>query len=199
MGRINPTQAAAVLLLLFSAQLQPSHAEPQDCTGTLAPGDLRRCEDMFTRRVQAGSRTLELAGGWRLVKTPDPRGGPDAISVLHAADTQRSDVNFAGLTFRCGQMGIEPLLILLNPLVRGSQYHVLVKSGSTETQFEATALQAGEVLVLPPSATALAGGSWQALPELSVEIASPSPIRGSVPIGGLSDALAALAQSCPAH
>jgi hypothetical protein len=190
---------AAVLSLLFLLQFQPLNADSQDCSGKPAPSDLRRCEDMFTRRVEAGSRTSELSGGWRLVKTPDPRGGPDAVSVLHAADTTKSDLNFAGLTFRCGQAGIETLLILLAPLVRGSQYGVLARSGSSETQFEARASQGGEVLVLPPSATAMASGSWQTVPELSIDIAAPSPIHGFVPLSGLSGALQTLSQNCPAH
>ena len=190
---------AAVLLLLTISQFQPLNAYAQDCTGKLAPGDLRRCEEMFARKVAAGSRTSQLPDGWRLVKTPDPRGGPDAASVLHAADMAKSDLNFAGLTFRCGHLDIETLFILLEPLVRGSRYGVTVKSGSAETQFEATALQGGEALLLPPSATALAGGSWQAVSELSVDIAGPSPIRGSVPLSGLSGALQALSQNCPAH
>jgi hypothetical protein len=190
---------AAVLSLIFFARCQPANSELGDCSGNLAPGDRQQCEEMFARQVQAGTRTSQLQGGWRLVKTRDPRGGPDAVSVLHAADTAKSDLNFAGLTFRCGQTGIETLLIVLNPLVRGTRYSVSVKSGSAETQFEATALQGGEVLLLPPSATALAGGSWQVVPELSVDIAGPSPIRGSVPLGGLSGALSALSQSCAAH
>ena len=196
MNRANLTRAA-VLSLVFFARFQPLSAE--DCAGKLTSSDRQHCEDMFARQVQAGSRTSQLPGGWRLVKTTDPRGGPEAVSVLHAADTARSDANLAGLTFRCGQTGIETLLIVLEPLARGSRYGVLVKSGSTETRFEAKALQGGEVLLLPPSATALAGRSWQAVPELSVDIAGPSPIHGSVPLSGLSGALLALSQSCPAR
>lgn len=190
---------AAVVSLLFFSQVRALNADFKDCSGKLTPGDLQRCEDMFARKVEAGSRTSQLPGGWRLVKTPDPSGGPDAVSVLHAADTTKSDLNFAGLTLRCGQTGIETLLILLDPLPRGSQYGVLVKSGSTETPFEAKALQRGEVLLLPPGATALAGGAWQSVPELSVDIAGPSPIRGSVALGGLAGALSTLSQSCPAR
>jgi hypothetical protein len=190
---------AAVVSLLFLSQVRVLNADFKDCSGKLAPGDLQRCEDMFARNVAAGSRTSQLAGGWRLVKTPDPRGGPDAVSVLHAADTIKSDLNFAGLTFRCGRAGIETLLILLEPLALGSQYVVRVKGGATENQFEAKALQRGEVLLLPPSATALAGGAWQSAPELAVVIAAPSPIRGSVALDGLSGALSTLSQSCPAR
>jgi hypothetical protein len=198
MSRTNFTRAA-VLSLIFFARFQPLNADFRDCAGKLTSSDRQHCEDMLDHQVQAGTRTSQLPGGWRLVKTPDPRGGPEAVSVLHAADTARSDANLAGLTFRCGQTGIETLLFMLEPLVRGSRYDVLVKSGSTETHFEAKALLGGVVLLLPPSATSLASGSWQAVPELSVDIAGPSPIRGSVPVGGLSGALSALSQNCPAH
>jgi hypothetical protein len=198
MNRTSLAQVAA-FSLLFSLLLQPSNANSQECGGKIAPSDLRRCEEMFARKVAAGSRTSQLPGGWRLVKTPDPRRGPDAVSVLHTADTAKSDPNFAGLTFRCGQAGIETLLILLQPLARGSRYGVLLKGGSIETQLEAKAVQGGEVLLLPPSATALASRSWQAAPELTVDVAAPSPIRGSVPTAGLAGALLELSQSCPAH
>jgi hypothetical protein len=190
---------AAIASLLFLSQFRTLNADFRECGAKPAPGDLQRCEDMFARKVESGSRTSQLPGGWRLVRTPDPRGGPDAVSVLHAADTIKSDLNFAGLTFRCGQAGVETLLILLEPLTRGSQYVVRVKGGTTETPFEAEALQRGEVLLLPPSATALAGGAWQSVPELSVDIAGPSPIRGSVALGGLAGALSILSPSCPAR
>jgi hypothetical protein len=186
----------AAICLAFSGS-QPSQADLLDCSGKLAPPDRVRCEEVFSQRVLGASRTTQLAGGWRLVKIPDPRGGLEAVTVLHAADTAKSDANFAGLTFRCSLAGIETLLILLTPLARGSQYRVVAKSGPTETQFEAKALQGGEVLLLPPSATVLAGGSWQAAQELSVDVAAPSPIRGTVPIGGLASALLVLSQSCP--
>ena len=191
------TQAA--VLLVFFTQFRPLNADFQDCRGKLNPNDRQHCEEMFARRVQSSSRISELPDGWRLVKTPNPGGGPEAISVLRAANTAKSDPNFAGLTLRCGPTGIETLLILLEPLVRESRYNVLAKGGSTETHFEAQALQGGEVLLLPPSATAMASGSWQAAPELSVSIAGPSPIRGSVPTAGLSSALATLSQSCQAR
>lgn len=196
MNRTNFVQAA-VLSLIFLARFDPLNA--QDCSGKIAADDRQRCEDMFARRVQATSQTSQLPGGWKLVKTPDPRGGPQAVSVLHTADTGNSDANFAGLTFRCNQTGIETLLILVQPLARGSQYGVRIKSGSVEAQLEAKALQAGEVLLLPPSATAQANGPWQTAPELLVDIAAPSPIHGAVPLNGLSGALSLLSQSCPAH
>jgi hypothetical protein len=186
-----------MLVLLFSMHCLQLMAA--DCVGKLTPTELKRCADVLTSKVESGSQASSLPGGWRLVKTHDPRGGPDAVSVLHAADIGNSDPSFAGLTFRCGQYGIETVLIVLEPLARGSHYPVRVKSGTTETQIEATAEQGGEVLLLSPNTTALAFGPWQSAAEVSVDIAGPSPIHGSVPTGGLSGALQALSQSCPAH
>jgi hypothetical protein len=190
---------ATAFSLCFFLQFLPPIAAAQNCDGKLAPGDLRRCEEMFTRQVESGSRTSQLPGGWRLVRTPDPRSGKDTVSALHTADTEKSDVNFAGLTFRCGPAGIETLLVLITPLVRGSAYAVRAKAGSAETRFEAKALQGGEVLLLPPTATLLANGAWQTASELSVDIEAPSPIHGTVPLNGLSGAISALSQSCPAR
>src|ERR1700726_1714602 len=73
-GRLIPMNRAILirataLALIFFARFQPLNADAQDCTGKLAPSDQRRCEDMFARKVEAGSRTSQLAGGWRLVNT----------------------------------------------------------------------------------------------------------------------------------
>jgi hypothetical protein len=197
---MNPAKLAqaAAFSLCFSLEFPPI-AAAQNCDGKLAPSDLQRCEEMFTRQVESGSRTSQLPGGWRLVRTPDPDSGKEAVSVLHTADTEKSDINFAGLTFRCGRAGIETLLVLITPVVRGSKYGVRARANSPETRFEAKALQGGEVLLLPPNATLLANGSWQTASELSVDIEAASPIHGTVPLNGLSDALSALSQNCPAR
>jgi hypothetical protein len=198
MSRANLTRTV-ILLLLFLAGYQPSVGYSQGCSQTLAPLDLRHCEEMFNGQVQAGTRTAQLTGGWRLVRTPDPGGGPEAVAVLHTASASGSDVRFAGVTFRCGRAGIETLLILLVPLVRGAQYDVLLKSSSTEAHFRAEAVQGGEALLLPQGETALTGGAWQATSDLAVDIAAPLPIHGAVPLAGLSGAMQTLTQNCPAH
>ena len=198
MSRASLTRTV-ILLLLFLAGYQPSVGYSQGCSQTLAPLDLRHCEEMLNRQVQAGTRTSQLTGGWRLVRTPDPGGGPEAVAVLHTASASGSDVRFAGLTFRCGHAGIETLLILLVPLVRGAQYDVLLKSSSTEAHFKAEAVQGGEALLLPQGEAALTGEAWQKTSDLVVDIAVPSPIYGVVPLAGLSGAMQTLTQNCPAH
>jgi hypothetical protein len=198
MSRASLTRTV-ILLLVFLAEYQPSLGYSQGCSPILAPLDLRHCDEMLNRQVQAGTRTSQLTGGWRLVRTPDPGGGPEAVAVLHTASASGSDVRFAGLTFRCGHAGIETLLILLVPLVRGAQYDVLLKSSSTEAHFRAEAVQGGEALLLPQGAAALTGEAWQKTSDLVVDIAVSSPIHGVVPLAGLSGAMQTLTQNCPAH
>jgi hypothetical protein len=57
-------------------------------------------------------------GSWRLVRTPNPRGGPDAVSVMQTPDPSRSDIDLAGLMLRCSDRGFEVLIVLLHPFSR---------------------------------------------------------------------------------
>ena len=40
---------------------------------------------------------------WPMVRTPNPRGGPDAIAIMRMADTAQSDPDLAGLMIRCAE------------------------------------------------------------------------------------------------
>ena len=189
-----------LMLCVFQAHhvlAQEAPAGTQDCSAISSSSDRQRCEERFSQSVKASSRTAVLDGGWRLVRTPNPQGGAEAISIMHVSDTSKSDFALAGLTLRCGGSDIEPLLIVLEPLPGGSHPPVTVKAGSSEAQFEASTIQGGQALLLPRAASNLAAGQWQSASELSVEIATkPVPIRGVVPIPGLSKALQTLTQTC---
>ena len=110
---------------------QAAPAGMQDCSAISNSRDRQRCEETFSQSVKASSRTAELDGGWRLVRTPNPQGGAEAISIMHVSDTARSDFALAGLTLRCGGSDLEPLLIVLEPLPGGSHPPVTVKAGSS--------------------------------------------------------------------
>lgn len=182
-----------IIFVLSIFPFVPARAEPpRDCSAGNSR-DRQRCEEAFSRNLRASNRTTELPGGWRLVKTADLNGGPDAVSIMHISDTSKSDFNLAGLTLRCGRGSPEILLIVLEPLPHGSHPSVIIG----RAEFEASAVQGGEALLLPPAASSLAAGDWQKATELSVEIAiGPVPIRGVVPIAGLSTALQLLSQNC---
>lgn len=201
-GLMHNRRLLGTIVLLFLIILQTHHllaqgVPAQDCFRLSNPQDRQQCEERFSQSVKASSRTAELDGGWRLVRTPNPQGGPEAVSIMHVSDTAKSDFALAGLTLRCGGTGIEPLLIVLEPLATGSRPQVVLTAGSTQSQVEASAVQGGLALLLPPMASNLAAGPWQKSNELSVEIAiKPIPIRGIVPISGLSKALQTLTQIC---
>jgi hypothetical protein len=83
-------------------------------------------------------------GGWRLVRTPNQRGGADAVSVMHTADLFRSDLDFAGLTLRCGETGVEVLVILLQTLSPRAKPQVAVSDTGTGARFSATVAPPGQ-------------------------------------------------------
>jgi len=188
---------ALLFSLVLTGRVAAQSAPAPDCSAISSAPDRQRCEEAFSRSVNASSRTADLAGGWRLVRTANPRGGAEAVSVMHVSDTAKSDFGLAGLTLRCGGAGIETLLIVLEPLQSGSHPSVNLQAGTSQTQVEASAIQGGEALLLPQAVSNLAAGPWQTASELAVEIATkPAPIRGVVPISGLSRALQTLTQSC---
>ena len=158
--------------------------------------------DPGTGRVSGAGRALssELAGGWHLVRTPNPNGGSDAISIMHTADISRSDLDLVGLMIRCSEPSAEVVIVLIRPLPFGVRPHVAFGKPDNETQFEATVAPPGTAVLLPSEATTLVGGSWQALDNLFVRIDDgQSTIRGVIKIVGLEAALKKLQTSCAAH
>jgi hypothetical protein len=136
---------------------------------------------------------------WPLVKTPHPKGGPDAVAIMRTADTAQSDPDLAGLMIRCDEKpGFEVLLVLVRPFPPRTKRDVVVTSGTSQSVLRAEASSTGTALILPIEATAFTTGPWQGLKELAVTIKDPeTEIRGVIPLGGLAPALAKLSASCP--
>ena len=142
----------------------------------------------------------ELAGGWHLVRTHNPNGGADAISIMHIADTSRSDLDLAGLMIRCSETSAEVVIVLLRALPFRARPHVALGKPGNETQFEATVAPPGTMVLLPKDATTLVSGPWQALEDLLIRIDDgQSTIRGVVKLAGLEAAFKELQASCAAH
>jgi hypothetical protein len=144
-------------------------------------------------------------GQWRLVRTPNPAGGRAAVSIVKTADVTKSDIDLAGLMLRCGDSNIEVLIVLLRPLPPRAHPKVSTAVGSQTYDFIASVVPPGAELLLPLEATALATGPWQAASDLSVEIGpveaddQPGPIRGVIPLAGLSASLLLLKANCPSQ
>lgn len=194
--RLGILCALTFVLLMSGAPL--AYAQRlQNCVPGAGAGQVESCDEEASRLANARTQTTMLGDGWRLAKTRDASSSAEIVSIMRVADISKSDVNLAGLSLRCGQDGLQAILILLEPLPRSSHPFVIVKTDTKRSEFEATVTQGGEALLLPGLASTLAKGAWQTAPELSIEIAArPSPIRGTVPIRGLAAALNSLPQNC---
>jgi hypothetical protein len=139
-------------------------------------------------------------GAWRLVRTPNPRGGADAVSIMHTADVRRSDLDLAGLTLRCGENGVEVLVVVVEPRPPRAQLRVTVGVAGDSAAFTASMVPPFSILLLPGEAAARITGAWKLRPELTVQIAGDGPtVHGVVPLAGLAAALQSLEASCPSR
>jgi hypothetical protein len=139
----------------------------------------------------------ELTGGWHFVRTRNPHGGTDAISIMHTADTSRSDLDLAGLMIRCSERGTEAVIVLIRAFPLRARPHLVFGKPGDETQFEATVAPPGTSILIPRDATTLVTSSWQAQSDLSIRVEDgPVTIRGVVALAGLQTAFKVLATSC---
>ncbi len=194
--------AAAGLGSSWAAGQEPSAAAGVEHCRTIPDSAARlRCyEDATANPIRPQVGSSSLTGGWRLVRTPSPRGDEDAVSVMHIADQFRSDPDFAGLTLRCREARIEVLVITLQTFSPRAKPQVTLTAAGARAQFSASVSLPGAALILPAQATALASGPWQNLSELAVEVDNEgSVIRGVIPLEGLRDALQTLRINCPSR
>jgi hypothetical protein len=142
----------------------------------------------------------ELAGGWHFVRSHNPNGATDAISIMHAADTSRSDLDLAGIMIRCSDSGAEVVVVTLPALPFRSRPRVALGKPGNDIQFEAKVAPPGTAILLPKHATTLVSGPWQSLDDLFIRIDNDqSTIRGVVKLTGLEQAFMRLNASCPRH
>ena len=138
------------------------------------------------------------SGPWRLVRTPDPRGGPDAVAVMQTADPSQSDLALAGVMLRCSGASFRVLIVVLEPVPPRAHPKVKLATGGTTAEFNATVLPSGAALELPDSAAQFLYGPARRATELAIEVfAGDTMIRGTITLAGLETALALLTSNCP--
>ncbi len=156
--------------------------------------------DSDDRRI-VGTEPLtstRLTEGWRFVRTPNPRGGADAVSIMHTADTSRSDPDLAGLMIRCRDGGTEVVIIFIPSFPFRAQPTVFLGPQGHEAQFKATVVPPGTAILLPTAATDIVRGSWHGLRDLFIRVTEgQKTIRGVVPLAGLETAFKVFIASCP--
>ena len=147
-----------------------------------------------------GSLGTELSGGWRFVQTRHPQGGLDAISIMHTADTSKSDLDLAGLMIRCCDGGTEILVVLIRSFPLRTRPKVVFGQPGSETRFETSVVAPGTVILVPKDAAALVNGPWRSLTELFIQVDDErGSIRGVVTLTGLKSAFDVLTTNCRAR
>ncbi len=143
-----------------------------------------------------------IASGWGLVKTSNPSGGVSMISISHAADTKKSDPNFAGMVLRCVEDRIEILLVVIEPYRPSVQINLTVKvdNGLASTN-SGSIVPPGIMIRLAPEAAKFIMEGQRAPDELDVKLISESGAinRGFVKLAGLEPAIVTLKKLCAAR
>jgi hypothetical protein len=138
-------------------------------------------------------------GTWQLARTPNPAGGPETISIMKSANTTGSDQDIAGLMLRCGEGATtEVLVVLIEPLPLRVHPKVTVVAGATTTEFTASVVTPGALVLLPEKASALVEDAWQSVPELAVSISeNRRSLHGVISLADISTAMRTLQSNCP--
>jgi hypothetical protein len=139
-----------------------------------------------------------VGGTWRLVRTPDPATGREAVAILQAVDISRSDIDLAGLMIRCGESGPEALVVLVRPSRLKAHPTVTIEHAASKMELTARVVPPGALLSLPVDVSSLAAGAGQAAPELKLTVTDDQGMmKGVVPLAGIGKALQALRSNCP--
>lgn len=199
-----------LVTVLVATDITQAAMRDVDACRTIANDAARlRCFEAATRpqpegggqvppQVPPSARTPSppnVTGGWRLVRVPKPEGG-DSITMMHTADSIRSDANFAGVSLRCGDKSFQTMLVVIEPFPLRSKPTVSIATPGGNMAFSASVLPPGAIILLPGEVSDLIRGPWKGLANLSVRIeADGRLVSGSVPLAGIERAMQAL--NCP--
>ena len=100
---------------------------------------------------------------------------------------------------RCGEGATtQVLVVLIDPLPPRTHPKVTVVAGATTTEFTASVVTPGALVLLPEKACALVEGAWESVPELSVSISeNRRSLHGVIPLADISTAMQTLRSNCP--
>jgi hypothetical protein len=156
-------------------------------------------EQINSKAAPVPQQQPTASGTWQLERTPNPSGGPDTISITKITNQTPSERDVAGLMLRCAEGATTNVLIVLTaPLPLRSHPKVIVVAGTTTTEFIASVVPPGALVLLPEKASALVEQTWQSVPELAVSIADNNRVlRGVIPLEDISNAMQQLQSNCP--
>ena len=89
------------------------------------------------------------------------------------------------------------LIVLAAPLPLRDHPKVIVVAGAGTTEFIASVVPPGTLVLLPEKASALVEKTWQAVPELAVSIKDNNrALRGVISLEDISNAMQTLQSNC---
>ena len=100
---------------------------------------------------------------------------------------------------RCAEGATTAVLIVLGaPLPPRTHSKATVVAGATTTEFIASVVPPGDLVLLPEKASALVEKDWQSAPELAVSISDNKRVlHGVIPLEDIGNAMQELQSSCP--
>jgi hypothetical protein len=112
---------------------------------------------------------------------------------MATAELAGSDIDFAGLNFRCADPDFEVLIFLLTPLRPQARPAIAINGKS----FHGNVVFPGTAILLPRETSDLARGQWRSFPNLSVEVEDDgTKTHGLVSLEGFNTALQTLMGAC---
>jgi hypothetical protein len=205
----------ALLLFVFSggwilmassgeplAQASDSYSQSKRCRMIRDDVERERCyADSIPNSSDVRPQQQGVQNRWHLVRTRNPAGGGDMVAIMRTANVSRSDIDFAGLMFRCGDVGPEMLIVLVRPLPIRSHPKVVIDGANGRVPFIANVLSPGLLVLLPPEATGFAAGLGQTQPYIKIAVDNRDEkvsINGVVALDGLAAATIELQANCSA-
>lgn len=191
--------ATTAALCQDSGKPSKLNTEAEHCSRIKDERERMRCEKEEEPSTNVSQPPPPELGTWRLIRTPNPAGGPESISITKSANTTGSDPDFAGLMLGCGEGATtQVLVILVEPLPPRAHPKVTVVAGATTTEFTATVVPPGASVLLPEKASALVEDAWQSVPELSISISeNRRSIHGVISLADIGTAMRTLQSNCP--
>ena len=176
-------------------------SEVEHCRGIKDERARTRCDQEENSKPSTNVPQQQPAepATWQLARTPNSAGGPDSISITKITNTTGSDQDIAGLMLRCGEGATTQVVVVVAvPLPPRSHPKVTVMAGAMTTEFTASVVTPGALVLLPEKASALVEGPWQSSPELAVSISeSRRSLHGVIPLTGIGTAMQTLQSNCP--
>ena len=207
--RANVTFCIAAAICGFwlsSARCQEAAKQPK------LNGEVERCrrinnehmrmqclEQIKSKAAPVPQQQPAASATWQLARTPNPSGGPDTISITKITNPTPSEQDVAGLMLRCAEgASTDVLIVLAKPLPPRTHPKVTVVAGVTTTDFIASVVPPGALVLLPEKASALIEKTWQSVPELGVSVTDNNrALRGVIPLADISNAMGELQSNCP--